>query len=210
MRPSLPLLGSGMVFSPSQSTSSSCHRASRAGLGSQGALAGMQAVGESPASQEGLRCRDGHRDAAGPSWFWGHHLRRLLCFSQAEERHGSIEEHLRQLETQLEEKNQELARVSPDPCLGAWVPGHTWIAAQEQDGRTAWLILSHPGSPKLEPHRSSWHPAVVSPLPGIQDLLLMFHTHSSPSITPWGKLGPQMQGGRGGSSSSSPEPGSAG
>ncbi|KAJ7418849.1 Liprin-alpha-2 [Pitangus sulphuratus] len=28
----------------------------------------------------------------------------------AEERHGSIEEHLRQLETQLEEKNQELAR----------------------------------------------------------------------------------------------------
>ncbi|XP_030917627.1 liprin-alpha-4 [Geospiza fortis] len=36
---------------------------------------------------------------------------RLLCFSQAEERHGSIEEHLRQLETQLEEKNQELARA---------------------------------------------------------------------------------------------------
>lgn len=100
--------------------------------------------------------------------------------------------------------------MSPDPCLGAWVPGHTWIAAQEQDGRTAWLILSHPGSLKLEPHRSSWHPAVVSPLPGIKDLLLMFHTHSSPSITPWGKLGPQMQGGRGGSSSSSPEPGSAG
>ncbi|XP_077013567.1 liprin-alpha-4 isoform X3 [Tamandua tetradactyla] len=30
---------------------------------------------------------------------------------QAEERHGSIEEHLRQLEGQLEEKNQELARV---------------------------------------------------------------------------------------------------
>ncbi|NXM28451.1 LIPA4 protein, partial [Oxyruncus cristatus] len=29
----------------------------------------------------------------------------------AEERHGSIEEHLRQLETQLEEKNQELARA---------------------------------------------------------------------------------------------------
>lgn len=30
---------------------------------------------------------------------------------QAEERHGNIEEHLRQLEAQLEEKNQELARV---------------------------------------------------------------------------------------------------
>ncbi|KAM6165535.1 liprin-alpha-4 isoform 9-T9 [Erethizon dorsatum] len=30
---------------------------------------------------------------------------------QAEERHGNIEEHLRQLEGQLEEKNQELARV---------------------------------------------------------------------------------------------------
>lgn len=40
------------------------------------------------------------------------HLSGLLCFSQAEERHGSIEEHLRQLESQLEEKNQELARVS--------------------------------------------------------------------------------------------------
>lgn len=30
---------------------------------------------------------------------------------EAEERHGNIEEHLRQLEGQLEEKNQELARV---------------------------------------------------------------------------------------------------
>ncbi|KAK2086288.1 Liprin-alpha-4 [Saguinus oedipus] len=30
----------------------------------------------------------------------------------AEERHGNIEEHLRQLEGQLEEKNQELARVA--------------------------------------------------------------------------------------------------
>uniref|UniRef100_A0A8C2T991 PTPRF interacting protein alpha 4 n=1 Tax=Coturnix japonica TaxID=93934 RepID=A0A8C2T991_COTJA len=39
------------------------------------------------------------------------HLKGLLCFSQAEERHGSIEEHLRQLESQLEEKNQELARA---------------------------------------------------------------------------------------------------
>lgn len=93
----------------------------------------------------------------GPYGFGEHHLRRLLCFSQAEERHGSIEEHLRQLETQLEEKNQELARVSPDPCFGAWVPGHTWIAVWEQLGRTAWLILSHLGSLKLEPHRSSWH-----------------------------------------------------
>lgn len=44
--------------------------------------------------------------------FGEHHPRGLLCFSQAEERHGSIEEHLRQLESQLEEKNQELARVS--------------------------------------------------------------------------------------------------
>ncbi|RLV95307.1 hypothetical protein DV515_00012883 [Chloebia gouldiae] len=47
----------------------------------------------------------------GPHGFGEHHLRRLLFFSQAEERHGSIEEHLRQLETQLEEKNQELARA---------------------------------------------------------------------------------------------------
>lgn len=30
---------------------------------------------------------------------------------QAEERHGNVEEHLRQLEGRLEEKNQELARV---------------------------------------------------------------------------------------------------
>ncbi|NXY22546.1 LIPA4 protein, partial [Atrichornis clamosus] len=47
----------------------------------------------------------------GPHDFGEHHRRGLLCFSQAEERHGSIEEHLRQLETQLEEKNQELARA---------------------------------------------------------------------------------------------------
>ena len=46
------------------------------------------------------------------------HLRGLLCFSQAEERHGSIEEHLRQLESQLEEKNQELARGK---CCSAWM-----------------------------------------------------------------------------------------
>lgn len=48
----------------------------------------------------------------GPRGFGERHPRGLLCFSQAEERHGSIEEHLRQLESQLEEKNQELARVS--------------------------------------------------------------------------------------------------
>ena len=30
---------------------------------------------------------------------------------QAEERHGNVEERLRQLEAQLEEKNQELVRV---------------------------------------------------------------------------------------------------
>ncbi|NXK67792.1 LIPA4 protein, partial [Sylvietta virens] len=35
----------------------------------------------------------------------------LTKASGSEERHGSIEEHLRQLETQLEEKNQELARA---------------------------------------------------------------------------------------------------
>lgn len=49
---------------------------------------------------------------------------------QAEERHGSIEEHLRQLEGQLEEKNQELARVrapgwalGPPPCPQGSLPG---------------------------------------------------------------------------------------
>ncbi|XP_025711117.1 liprin-alpha-4 isoform X1 [Callorhinus ursinus] len=36
---------------------------------------------------------------------------RIAALTKAEERHGSIEEHLRQLEGQLEEKNQELARV---------------------------------------------------------------------------------------------------
>uniref|UniRef100_A0A452J7P5 SAM domain-containing protein n=1 Tax=Gopherus agassizii TaxID=38772 RepID=A0A452J7P5_9SAUR len=35
---------------------------------------------------------------------------RIAALTKAEERHGSIEEHLRQLESQLEEKNQELAR----------------------------------------------------------------------------------------------------
>ncbi|XP_059002134.1 liprin-alpha-4 isoform X6 [Mustela lutreola] len=48
---------------------------------------------------------------------------RIAALTKAEERHGSIEEHLRQLEGQLEEKNQELARVRapgwarrPSPC----------------------------------------------------------------------------------------------
>uniref|UniRef100_A0A2K6A7C3 PTPRF interacting protein alpha 4 n=1 Tax=Mandrillus leucophaeus TaxID=9568 RepID=A0A2K6A7C3_MANLE len=36
---------------------------------------------------------------------------RIAALTKAEERHGNIEEHLRQLEGQLEEKNQELARV---------------------------------------------------------------------------------------------------
>lgn len=35
-----------------------------------------------------------------------------LLLSQAEERHGNFEERLRQMEAQLEEKNQELQRVS--------------------------------------------------------------------------------------------------
>uniref|UniRef100_K7GBE3 PTPRF interacting protein alpha 4 n=1 Tax=Pelodiscus sinensis TaxID=13735 RepID=K7GBE3_PELSI len=35
---------------------------------------------------------------------------RIAALTKAEERHGSIEEHLRQLERQLEEKNQELSR----------------------------------------------------------------------------------------------------
>lgn len=36
---------------------------------------------------------------------------RCDCVNQAEERHGSIEERMRHLEGQLEEKNQELLRV---------------------------------------------------------------------------------------------------
>ena len=42
---------------------------------------------------------------------------------QAEERHGNVEERLRQLESQLEEKNQELGRVCVCMCVcvGGWV-----------------------------------------------------------------------------------------
>lgn len=40
------------------------------------------------------------------------HFRYILHLSsQAEERHGNIEERMRHLEGQLEEKNQELQRV---------------------------------------------------------------------------------------------------
>lgn len=38
-----------------------------------------------------------------------------VCF-QAEERHGNFEERLRQMEAQLEEKNQEMQRVSRAGC----------------------------------------------------------------------------------------------
>lgn len=38
---------------------------------------------------------------------------------QAEERHGNVEERLRQLESQLEEKNQELGRVCVPVCMCA-------------------------------------------------------------------------------------------
>lgn len=51
---------------------------------------------------------------------------------QAEERHGNVEERLRQLEAQLEEKNQELLRVrrfmtpvSQPAGGGVRVPGST-------------------------------------------------------------------------------------
>ena len=41
-----------------------------------------------------------------------------MCYPlQAEERHGNVEERLRQLESQLEEKNQELARVCVHICV---------------------------------------------------------------------------------------------
>ena len=40
---------------------------------------------------------------------------------QAEERHGNVEERLRQLESQLEEKNQELGRVCVCVCVCVYV-----------------------------------------------------------------------------------------
>lgn len=43
------------------------------------------------------------------------------CAAQAEERHGNFEERLRQMEAQLEEKNQELQRVSQAGCFLVWV-----------------------------------------------------------------------------------------
>lgn len=41
------------------------------------------------------------------------HVSYIKCFliCQAEERHGNVEERLKQMEAQLEEKNQELLRV---------------------------------------------------------------------------------------------------
>lgn len=48
---------------------------------------------------------------------------------QAEERHGNVEERLRQLESQLEEKNQELGRVCVHMCAYVCV----WCAPALQD-----------------------------------------------------------------------------
>ena len=119
-----------------------------------------------------------------PRGFGEHHPRGLLCFSQAEERHGSIEEHLRQLESQLEEKNQELARVSAAqpgpgvhagrdpalalPCHGGWVPGHTMKGglALKQDGEKG---LVNPFPSRISSSRVTQElmtfPAVISPSP---------------------------------------------
>ena len=44
--------------------------------------------------------------------------------SQAEERHGNFEERLRQMEAQLEEKNQELQRVSHARSPFSFSPFH--------------------------------------------------------------------------------------
>ena len=41
-----------------------------------------------------------------------------LSVPQAEERHGNVEERVRQMEAQLEEKNQELLRVRQDRVKG--------------------------------------------------------------------------------------------
>lgn len=53
---------------------------------------------------------------------------------QAAERHGSFEEHVRQLEGQLEEKKQELARVRAR--LGSERPGWEEVGAGE--GLATW------------------------------------------------------------------------
>lgn len=57
------------------------------------------------------------RSSSGSCWFLLAHALLLMGFvflpAQAEERHGNFEERLRQMEAQLEEKNQELQRVSP-------------------------------------------------------------------------------------------------
>lgn len=55
-----------------------------------------------------------HQDEEAGDWNRRRTPAVLTCpCPQAEERHGNIEEHLRQLEGQLQEKNQELARVRP-------------------------------------------------------------------------------------------------
>ncbi|XFG08069.1 PREDICTED: liprin-alpha-4 [Capra hircus] len=74
---------------------------------------------------------------------------RVAALTKAEERHGSTEEHLRQLEGQLEEKNQELARVrAPDRTF--WCPslphGGTagWIWSQDGEREAPWLTAVLP------------------------------------------------------------------
>lgn len=72
---------------------------------------------------------------------------------QAAERHGSFEEHVRQLEGQLEEKKQELARVRawlgserpPRPTAG--FPGGLWrgLGGSGSWGGTGWLVQRHRG-----------------------------------------------------------------
>lgn len=204
MWPSLPFLGSGMVFSPSQSTSSSCQLPAGLVWAHREPWQGCRQWERALHPRKDSDAEMDSRMQQSSHGFGEHHLRRLLCFSQAEERHGSIEEHLRQLETQLEEKNQELARVSPDPHLGTWAHLDCRSRLGEQPGESFpiqdHLNLSHTGArgtlcchfPSLR------HPRLAVNIP----LLSQHH--------PWGQLGPQIQGGRGGSSRSSPGPGSAG
>lgn len=70
----------------------------------------------------------------------GNEQRISLCYlyRQAEERHGNIEERLRQMEAQLEEKNQELQRV----CMGLRLAltGGTGRGIQTQDKRQSWTL----------------------------------------------------------------------